>query len=136
VFAVKNRRSLIPATRNQDLYKYISGIVQNHNHKLLQVNEMSDHIHLLFGMCPTLKVQGFVKTNKVKSVIPPGPLRISPLSLKSCIALRGDFRAGLISFNLLTTFIPRHRQQLTALQFDFYITELLSLRDFCNLRSV
>ena len=73
VFAVKNRRSLIPATRNQDLYKYISGIVQIHNHKLLQINGMPDHIHLFFGMRPALKVQGFVMTNKVKSVIPLAP---------------------------------------------------------------
>ncbi|HLR24597.1 MAG TPA: IS200/IS605 family transposase [Fodinibius sp.] len=64
VFAVKNRQSLIPNTWNQDLYKYISGIVQNRNHKLLQTNGMFDHIHLLFGMRPSQSLSDLMKQIK------------------------------------------------------------------------
>lgn len=35
-----------------NLYSYIIGIVQNHNHKILQINRMPDYIHLFIGMRP------------------------------------------------------------------------------------
>jgi REP element-mobilizing transposase RayT len=31
------------------LEKYVTGIVQNHHHKLLAIGAMPDHIHILFG---------------------------------------------------------------------------------------
>lgn len=35
------------------MYKYITGIVQNNKHKLLAINGMPDHIHLLIGLRPS-----------------------------------------------------------------------------------
>lgn len=52
IFAVQNRISLISKTWEERLYQYITGIIQNHNHKLLSINGMPDHIHILFGMRP------------------------------------------------------------------------------------
>lgn len=52
VFAVQNRVSLITQKWEQELYKYIMGIVTNQGHKLLSINGMPDHIHILFGMRP------------------------------------------------------------------------------------
>ena len=49
VFAVQNRQSLIQKEWQEELYKYITGIVQNNNHKMLQVNGMPDHIHLFIN---------------------------------------------------------------------------------------
>ena len=60
VFAVQNRESLISNQWKIDLYKYISGIIQNHDHKVLQINGMSDHIHILFGMRPTQSLSDLV----------------------------------------------------------------------------
>jgi putative transposase len=53
VFAVQNRHCVISSQWKDELYKYITGIVQNHNHKLLAINGMPDHVHILFGMRPT-----------------------------------------------------------------------------------
>ena len=53
VFAVQNRLSLISKSWEQRLFQYITGIIQNHGHKLLSINGMPDHLHLLFGMRPT-----------------------------------------------------------------------------------
>ena len=39
VFAVQNRISLIQAEWKDELYKYITGIVQNNGHKLIAINE-------------------------------------------------------------------------------------------------
>ena len=52
IFAVQNRRCLIDERWENELYKYITGIIQNQGHKLLQINGMPDHVHLFFGMRP------------------------------------------------------------------------------------
>lgn len=49
VFAVKNRDALIKKSLKNELEMYISGIVQNHKHKLLAINAMPDHIHIFIG---------------------------------------------------------------------------------------
>ena len=49
VFAVKNRDALIKKEWKGELEKYITGIVQNHNHKLLAIGSMPDHIHIFIG---------------------------------------------------------------------------------------
>ena len=46
VFAVKGRNSLIHKEWEEELYKYISGIVKNKEQKMLAINGMSDHIHV------------------------------------------------------------------------------------------
>ena len=61
VFAVQNRKSLIDKTWENELYKYITGIIQNHDHKLLQINGMADHIHVFFGMRPTQSISDLLK---------------------------------------------------------------------------
>jgi len=52
VFAVKNRTGLIQGRWKDELYKYITGIIQTHDHKLLAINGMPDHLHVFFGMRP------------------------------------------------------------------------------------
>jgi len=52
VFTVQNRSSLIMPLWQEDLYKYITGIVQNNGHKLIAINGVPDHIHLFVGMKP------------------------------------------------------------------------------------
>jgi len=49
VFAVKNREALIKKTWKNELEKYITGIIQNHKHKLLAIGSMPDHIHIFIG---------------------------------------------------------------------------------------
>ncbi len=53
VFAVKNRQSLISKFWEDELYRFITGVIQNHGHKVLQINGMPDHVHILFGMRPS-----------------------------------------------------------------------------------
>lgn len=40
VFAVQNRQRLISATWKDERYKYMTGIIQNLDHKVLQINGM------------------------------------------------------------------------------------------------
>jgi REP element-mobilizing transposase RayT len=64
VFAVQNRASLINKDWKDELFKYISGIVQNNNHKLLAINGMPDHVHLLIGMRPNQSISNLVQMIK------------------------------------------------------------------------
>lgn len=64
VFAVQNRMSLISDKWKEELYKYITAIIQNESHKVLQINGMPDHIHILFGMRPTQALSDLVKQVK------------------------------------------------------------------------
>ena len=65
VFAVKFRDGLIKSSWKVELYKYITGIIQNNNHKLLAINGMSDHIHILVGLRPNQSISSLV--NDIKS---------------------------------------------------------------------
>jgi REP element-mobilizing transposase RayT len=49
VFAVKNRNALVKKEWKNEMEKYITGIVQNHRHKMLAIGSMPDHIHMLIG---------------------------------------------------------------------------------------
>ena len=52
VFAVQNRHSLIGPIWKNELYKYITGIVQNNKHKLITINGTPNHIHVFIGYKP------------------------------------------------------------------------------------
>ena len=69
VFAVKYRECLINRSWSEELYKYITGIVQNNNHKMLAINGMPDHVHLLIGMRPAQSISdllNYIKSNSAK----------------------------------------------------------------------
>ena len=50
VFAVKFRQGLINPEWKDQLNMYITEIVQSNDHKMLAINGMPDHIHILIGM--------------------------------------------------------------------------------------
>lgn len=67
VFAVKGRESLIHQSWENELYKYISGVVRNKEQKMLAINGMSDHIHFLIGMKPNCCLSDLVREIKKSS---------------------------------------------------------------------
>lgn len=67
VFAVKGRASLIHRDWKDDLFKYITGIVQNCGHKMLQINGMPDHVHIFIGYNPKQAISDLVETIKTDS---------------------------------------------------------------------
>ena len=67
VFAVQGRDSLIHPDWETNLFKYITGIVQNKEQKMLAINGMPDHIHFLIGMKPTCCLSDLVREIKKSS---------------------------------------------------------------------
>ena len=67
VFAVKYRRALIHKAWKDELHKYITGIFQQNDHKMLQINSMPDHIHIFIGMRPAQSISSLVQNVKTES---------------------------------------------------------------------
>jgi Transposase and inactivated derivatives len=67
VFAVQNRNALILPAWEEELYKYITGIVQNKGQKMLAINGTSNHIHLFIGMKPECCLSDMVREIKKSS---------------------------------------------------------------------
>lgn len=67
IFAVKKRTGLIQKEWKDELYKYITGIIQHYDHKLLAINGMPDHLHAFFGMRPTQSLSDLMQDVKGNS---------------------------------------------------------------------
>ena len=64
VTAVKFREAMINPEWKSRLHQYMTGIIQNHKHKLLAINSMPDHIHFLIGFRPHQALSDLVGTVK------------------------------------------------------------------------
>ena len=67
VFAVQGRQNIIQNRFEEDVYKYITGIIQNKGHKLISINGMPDHIHIFIGMKPKEAISDLVRDVKKDS---------------------------------------------------------------------
>ena len=67
VFAVKGRKCLVTQPTREELQKYISGIISNHQQKLLAIYCMPDHTHIFLSMKPNIAVSDLVRTIKSNS---------------------------------------------------------------------
>ena len=67
IFAVKGRQNLISDTRKEELYMFISGIIRNNDQKILAINGMPDHVHILIGLKPTKPLSDLVREIKANS---------------------------------------------------------------------
>src|SRR5437867_5145882 len=67
VFAVGARQSLIKPEFKSDLHKYIAGIVRNQKQKLISINGMPDHVHILIGLKPAMALADLVQEIKADS---------------------------------------------------------------------
>ena len=67
VFAVKFRQALITQEWKEELHKYITGIFQQNNHKVLQINSMPDHIHIFIGLRTHQSISSLIQNVKTES---------------------------------------------------------------------
>ncbi|HVX27742.1 MAG TPA: IS200/IS605 family transposase [Parafilimonas sp.] len=67
IFAVRFRNALIKKEWNERLHQYITGIFQANNHKMIQINSMPDHVHILIGLRPHQSISSIVQNVKAES---------------------------------------------------------------------
>jgi len=64
IFAVKNRDYLLQSDFRDEIFMYISGIFKNLNQKLICINGIPNHIHILFGLNPDSSISNVVRDVK------------------------------------------------------------------------
>ena len=67
VFAVRGRDSMIKPEHKEEIHKYITGIIQKRDHKLIAINSMPDHVHILIGYDPKKGLSELVRDIKAGS---------------------------------------------------------------------
>jgi putative transposase len=67
VFAVKNRDAVLTNNIRKRVFEYMSGITTNLKHKSIIVNGTSNHVHILFGLDPSISVSDTVHDIKRSS---------------------------------------------------------------------
>ena len=67
VFAVKCRSAVINIAWKQELHKYITCLFKDNNHKVLQINSMPDHVHILVGVGPHQSISTLIQHVKTQS---------------------------------------------------------------------
>ncbi|MEQ8624352.1 MAG: transposase [Vicingaceae bacterium] len=67
IFAVKGRSNLISKNWKINLYKYISGIVINKGQKLMSINGVQNHLHILLGTQADCKLSDLIRDIKANS---------------------------------------------------------------------
>jgi len=64
IFAVKGRESMIHKSWEEELYKYITGIITHKGQKLIAINSAADHIHMFIGLKPACRLSDLVREIK------------------------------------------------------------------------
>ena len=67
VFAVKGRDNLIGKSFQEELHKYIAGIIREKEQKPIIVNGMPDHVHAFIGLKPSMRISDLVRDIKNNS---------------------------------------------------------------------
>jgi putative transposase len=67
VFAVKNRKAILTKDIRKRVFEYMSGITTNLKHKSIIINGTSNHVHLLFGLNPSISISDTVHDIKRSS---------------------------------------------------------------------
>ncbi len=67
VFAVDQRQKLIQDRFKPELYRFITGIIRQRGQKLIAINGMPDHVHLLVGLRPEMALSNLVRDIKAFS---------------------------------------------------------------------
>ena len=63
----KSEHTLPTDEQRKSLYRIMHGIIENQGSRLYRINSMSDHVHLLFTLPPTIAISDFMRALKASS---------------------------------------------------------------------
>ena len=64
VFCTYDHKNTIPNENQDELYKFIWGIIKNRKGVLYRINGMENHLHILSDLHPTIALSDFIKEIK------------------------------------------------------------------------
>ena len=128
VFAVRHRRKMIPADLKTDVHRYIGGVIRNQNHKLLIINSMPDHMHILLGMRPDCSLSNLVRDIKADSsrLINQRQSSGEPFAWQSGF---GAFSCGHAQLQSVIRYIEHQEEHHARTSFTGELRELLRMYD-------
>ncbi|NTS40670.1 IS200/IS605 family transposase [Flavisolibacter sp. BT320] len=78
VFSTKNREPSLPLNHQEDLYRFIWGVVNNRRCHLYRIGGTEDHLHIFSDLHPSISLADYVKEIKVASSIWMGQNKLFP----------------------------------------------------------
>ena len=78
-FHTQNSSNVLYNNGNDELFRYIWGVMKNKNCKLYRINGIEDHIHIVCDLHPSIALANLVKDIKVSTSIWIKEKRIYPL---------------------------------------------------------
>jgi putative transposase len=67
IYAVKFRTAMIQKGWKERLHEYSTGIIRGQGHKLLAINSVEDHLHMLIGLRPVQSLSDLIEKVKKDS---------------------------------------------------------------------
>lgn len=67
VFSTKQREQVLEKENRTELYKYIWGILKNHNCHVYRINGIEDHLHIVMHLHPSIALADLIKSIKIAS---------------------------------------------------------------------
>ena len=67
VFGTKCRKPTIELSGREKLYSYIAGIIKNKKSRVISINGIDDHVHILLDLHPTVSLSSIVRDIKANS---------------------------------------------------------------------
>ena len=67
IFRTKYSEYSLNPKYSEELYRYIWGVIKNKNCRLLQINGIENHIHILSDLHPSVALADYIKDIKVSS---------------------------------------------------------------------
>lgn len=68
-FHTKKNEKVLTNSENDELFRYIWGILKNKKCKLYRINGVENHLHIVFDLHPTVALANLVKEVKVSTSI-------------------------------------------------------------------
>ena len=67
VFSTKDRRPVLLAEHRESLFRYIWGILKNHDCHVYRIGGVEDHLHIFTSLHPSVRLADLVKAIKVST---------------------------------------------------------------------
>jgi putative transposase len=67
VFSTKHREHTLAEAHQEELYKYIWGVIKSHNCHLYRIGGMEDHLHIFSDLHPSVSLADYIKDIKLAS---------------------------------------------------------------------
>ena len=78
VFSTKDREHTLTKPNREELYKYIWGVLKNKNCYLYRIGGVTDHIHIVTSLHPSISLASLIKDIKLASSEHIKALRLFP----------------------------------------------------------